>query len=295
MTYTFEVPPLGPDNWEPWKKRITAILRARGLLSYVEDTTPRPDPETESEAYEKWCEKDASAQALLVSAIADSEMGHISGTETAADIWRRLSDAKEPSLGEIGLEDRLGHAEIRKSYEILALRRELFHTVAKEGDDIEAHLGRLRDAWRDLNRLGSELPAKELYYQMLISLPPSWDTFVKGVLIGVRGDIIGVHAEELYRAILSECRRVKHREKMAHLTSRARNRGPSPTKKSSGRAEETEKCTNCGKPGHRREECWSKGGGRAGQGQRQTRGKGVGNDRADHARDIGLDLPDVAY
>ncbi|KZT51067.1 hypothetical protein CALCODRAFT_405442, partial [Calocera cornea HHB12733] len=53
-------------------------------------------------------------------------------------------------------------------------------------------------------------------------------------------------------------------------------------------------CDNCKKPGHSRADCWSKGGGKEGQGPR-SKGKKKKSDHANQADDTNDNLLDAAY
>ena len=71
---------MGTNNWVPWKRRISAILRDLGLEEYIEKDSKYPvarDPaklnEEEEKLQKQWC-------------IRDAEMIHISGAVMAQEL-----------------------------------------------------------------------------------------------------------------------------------------------------------------------------------------------------------------
>ena len=66
---SYRIELLGPNNWVPWKRRISAILRDLGLEEYIEKDLKCPivrDPanptEEEGKAQKQWRTSDAKAQ-----------------------------------------------------------------------------------------------------------------------------------------------------------------------------------------------------------------------------------------
>jgi hypothetical protein len=93
----FRIEQLNNTNWVPWKRRVTAIFRERTLLKIVEGTTPKavaadPDKPTtdEKKQMERWEELDGKAQTQIELTLSDSQMVHIAGAKTAAEMWKQL-------------------------------------------------------------------------------------------------------------------------------------------------------------------------------------------------------------
>lgn len=102
LSSLFRIEQLREDNWLPWKRRVTAILRERGVLQYVNGTSQKPVPRGETPTAEetatitRWVEGDLKAQTVLELSISDSQMIHIAGATTATEAiphgcgrWRR--------------------------------------------------------------------------------------------------------------------------------------------------------------------------------------------------------------
>ena len=99
---SYRIELLKSDNWMPWKRRILAILRDQGLEKYIEKTAESPKPKSsdkptkeEMEAIDKWQEGDAKACTRIELSIRDFKMIHLSGANTARDMWNQLTMVKE--------------------------------------------------------------------------------------------------------------------------------------------------------------------------------------------------------
>jgi hypothetical protein len=58
----------------------------------------------------------------------------------------------------------------------------LFHTTAKEGDNVTEHLNKLKQYWEKLNLLGNnDFKISDLLFKIIISflLLPSWNAFTE--------------------------------------------------------------------------------------------------------------------
>ncbi|KZO92961.1 hypothetical protein CALVIDRAFT_486725, partial [Calocera viscosa TUFC12733] len=99
---------LNADNWYAWKRCMQALLRERGLLSYVDGTTKRPvsatDNPTSAEqiAMMDWDAVHMRAQNQIELSVGDPDMVHLIGAETAGQMWSQLIRVKE-MRGELGI------------------------------------------------------------------------------------------------------------------------------------------------------------------------------------------------
>ncbi|KAJ7198371.1 hypothetical protein GGX14DRAFT_666744 [Mycena pura] len=98
----FRIEQLTDTNWVPWKRRVTAIMRERGLLKIIEGTTAKPVPadldnptNDKRKQLERWMELDGKAQTQIELTLSDGQMVHIAGAKTAAEMWLQLKQVKE--------------------------------------------------------------------------------------------------------------------------------------------------------------------------------------------------------
>jgi hypothetical protein len=160
----FRIEQLDDANWSPWKHRATAILRERALLEIVEGTTPKPvatDPEKPTmdkrKEMERWGELDGKVQTQIEHTLSDSQMVHIAGAKTAAEMWLQLKQVKERG-GKLG---------------ILSHRRRLYRMIADDAMDIAVHVMELRRTQEELAILGSLILDEDFLLLIISSLPES--------------------------------------------------------------------------------------------------------------------------
>ena len=85
---------LDESNWYAWKRKTMTILRDRGLLPYVTgDRRHRPREESDAVVWERYDEK---AQTILDLTIGTKSINHMVGANSAAEMWERLIQLKEP-------------------------------------------------------------------------------------------------------------------------------------------------------------------------------------------------------
>ena len=99
----FKVVELGPGNCHYWKCHVTAILKDRGLTWYVDGSITKPPAGPESQSLvADWVAKDGMARTVIKLTLSKSETGHITGCETATQMWEALRVVKE-GRGQNGL------------------------------------------------------------------------------------------------------------------------------------------------------------------------------------------------
>jgi hypothetical protein len=254
----FRIEQLNEINWVPWKRRVTAIFRERALLKIVEGTTPKPvaaDPEKpttdERKKMERWAELDGKAQTQIELTLSDSQMVHIAGAKTAAEMWSQLKQVKERG-GKLG---------------ILSHRRRLYRTIADDATDIAVHVTELRQIQEELAILGSIVTDEDFLLLIISSLPESWDNFTSAYL-GASSNTPTISSHEFISLVLEEYRR--RLEKNGDGNSAMYGRA----ERGDGRGGKTRvECYNCRKKGHIAANCWSKGGGKEGEGPSSGKGE----------------------
>jgi hypothetical protein len=204
----------------------------------------------------KWEKGELKARTRLELAISDTEMAHIIGAETAYQIWERLCQVKEPK-------GRLG---------ILAARRQLYRSQAREGFDMVEHVNNLRALQAELALMSNVVSDEDFVMILIASLPESWDVFATSYLGSHSGDGTSLNAKEFIPLLLEEDRRRRSKSDGSDSSLQAKfGKG----------AKSDMECFNCKKKGHLKRDCWRKGGGKEGQGPKGRKGKERSNQATD--------------
>jgi transposase InsO family protein len=130
--------------WMPWKRRIRAILRDHELEGIIDgiDVCPapadaaKPTPD-ELKAIAKWIKSDGKARSKIELASGNSQMVHIAGAMTAAQMWTQLCTVKE-ARGQLG---------------IMSYRRRLARTMADGTVILKSHIDGCEETIRLYNTL----------------------------------------------------------------------------------------------------------------------------------------------
>lgn len=159
-------PQLCDANWVVWRAHMIIMFRRCGVEDYVKGTLPCPDPAADPKGAENWSFNDNFAQLIITVNVTSAEDMGILGCESAHKMWKNLEEAYK--------------SEGFKT--ILAKRRKLCHTTAREGDDIVEHLDKLKQYRNQINfaAIGDEgFKISDFDFNRTIadSLPPSWDPF----------------------------------------------------------------------------------------------------------------------
>ena len=160
--YRYEL--LKANNWMPWKRSMLAVFRDLGLEKYIAKDAKAPESANpakitleETEVKKKWQDGDGKACTWIELSIGNAKMIHISGANTASQMWEQLCMVKE-SKGRLG---------------VLATRCALYRATAEEGFDMVEHVSKLRKLQEELHIM-SNLVSDEYFVMILItSLPES--------------------------------------------------------------------------------------------------------------------------
>jgi hypothetical protein len=148
----------------------------------------------EIEAKKKWEDGDGKARTQIELSIGNAKMIHISGANTASQMWEQLCMVKE-SKGQLG---------------VLATRCALYRATAEEGFDMVEHVSKLRKLQEELHIMNNLVSDKDFVMILITSLPESWDNYTSSYL-GSSGNKPELKSHELIPILLEEDRRWKGR------------------------------------------------------------------------------------
>jgi hypothetical protein len=281
---TFKFEPLKANNWLPWKTRIEAICYDKKLMKYLNGTEAKPTAATpaapkpdEQAAISAWEEQDGKARSIIVLNVSDSEMVHVMGATTAANMWKNLKMVKESTGGVARL----------------TAKRKLYRTFAEEGSDIADHILKLRQVQEELNVMGAAIKDEDFLDILMTSLPESWDIFTTTYNSANVTGVKTLTSHDFISAVYDEIRRRANRTGTSNGDTAMKAVSHSTHPKGTRRDDERSSvvCHNCQKKGHMKKDCWRPGGGKEGQGPKQKKGK----DRANKAEDSREKEFDIAY
>ena len=263
-------------NWVIYKDRFLWAVDARGLLGHVDGTGGEPrkppvkqvkttgddgkvseedDPTDEKltaweDKLKVWRQGEAVVKQQIAATIPDSLFMKIRGKGSAREIWEAIA------------------ADFQNKSRLVSvdLRRRLQQLRCPEKGDVRAHFTSLRTMREDLAAMG-HAPADDDFYAIIISsLPASYDPYISA--LNATSSVMGKYmsSDDLLLSVTEEYdRRVLGRggKKEENAAFTASESGGS---RGAGKQFSGSKCFNCNRRGHKKADCWAKGGGKEGQG-----------------------------
>ena len=238
--------PLNDENWTVWRERMRRVLWLCEVEDYVDGQIPRPLDAMEAR---NWDWNDNYAQVIIMNNISQEEMVYVGRCGTANLMWNSLEAVHESK----------GHQTI------IAIIRNLFHTVAKDNTNISEHLGRLKTYWERINLIGdNNFKITDLLFKIIISssLPASWDSFTEAYVGGHSG-INGADPKKLLNSqqfigiLKEEFLRCEERSQTADTVNQVITVQKPLAKRitTTNSNEAGEACKQCGQAGHRTQDC----------------------------------------
>jgi hypothetical protein len=272
----------GGVNWVVYKDRFLWSVDARGLLEHVDGSErepvcpvkPRFVPKRDADGKEttdmvramlsadeerlmkewkaelkEWKQGEAIVKQQVAATIPDSLFMKIRDKGTALEIWEALRNEFQNKSRMVAVD----------------LRRRLQQEHCAEKGDVRLHFSKLRLMREDLAAMGHPPGDDEFYAIILGSLPYSFEPFISA--LNATSSVLGtiLSPDELMQALTDEydrrnlrksSKRDENTENVAFSTEEGNSR------KGNG---QKGKCYNCGKPGHRKDDCWEEGGGKEDQ------------------------------
>ena len=279
-TFLRTIPKLQADgrNWITYRDRLTLCITAQGLLGYLDGTVTEPaDPATrdesashtpdevsENEEHAKldadWKQKQAIVLQYIASTIPDSLYLKIKGKQTAKEAWDTLK----------------AEFESRTRMFIIDLRRRLQDEKCDENGNLRTHFDTMRTMREELAALGHTISNTDFTAILLGSLPKSYDSYLSAVTATVSFLDKELESDALMHSVIDEYdRRAVKKGPRKDKTNDAAfyAGGGSKGSRDGNRSKRDVECFNCHKKGHKKADCWAKGGGKEGQGPKSKKGK----------------------
>jgi hypothetical protein len=320
------VPKLRDDgsNWSDYQPRIERALGSKGLWRHVLGTAiaPKPyallagelvladgkTPATEDQIESKevkiadFDKKEYLAQHVILSTTSTRLGVKIKGLKSAKEMWDVvISDATSKStLFILDAEDQLSSMKLADNEEPKTHLSEL-----------KQHFQLMLERQENLLKMGSEISDTRFNTMIMSSLPGSYRPTLQTITAAERAsaltggsskkmkpnDLIAFLIEEAQHRVINDER---NRNSDVALAAHGRNGGKPKSKSTHGKGKAKDGdsdiiCHNCDRPGHKKADCWAKGGGKEGQGPRQKKKKSGKSDKADETAVVANEKEDGLF
>lgn len=237
MDQKFTVEKLNDTNYQIWKFRLEMLLTKDDLWHVVEKGKP-------DKINNDWEKKNRHAMAVISLSVDDNHLMQIKNDKTAHDMWNSLSNIYE-----------------RKTLTSkLYVLRKLYKIRYTEHQSMREHINQMMTLVDQLRGIGEELSDSHKAALLLCSLPESYSSLVTAIearpesevsLILVKNKLIDEYKRRKELAIDTS----ENRTSFNSYSALNRNRRYSLNSDHSRDIT----CFNCGKQGHFKRDCKSKG------------------------------------
>ena len=257
------------------------------VISGVPITSDGKTPATEEQVEAKdikiqeYDRREYLAQHVVLSTTSTRLGAKIKNMTTAKEMWEAVkADATtKSSLYILDAEDQLSSMKLAENEDPKTHPTEMKH-----------HFQSMIQRRDNLMKMGSELSATRFNTIIMSSLPESYRPTLQTITAAEKAnaitggssnkmkadDLIAFLIEEAeHRVINAERSKNSEQALAAHTKRKGRAKGKQRAKDDDNAlsADSDITCHNCKKKGHKQADCWSKGGGKEGQGPRQKKGK----------------------
>ncbi|POS82585.1 hypothetical protein EPUL_005263, partial [Erysiphe pulchra] len=209
-------------NWTTWKGHMKDNLEMHDLWEIVTGEEKKPSHDMSSAV--KWMSREKVARTVIKNSLGVKDYHQVQYMNNVAEIWRILT----------GLHQKIGvQAKADLIWKFWSMR-------CAEGASVRDYIGAIRAVHMELAEMGTIIEDHLLAIAITKSLPQSYDTYVSTIF----ATLVNLEeADPIYitnKILEEEMRRESKSEDVNIATQKI--------------------CYNCKKPGHTKEECYSKGG-----------------------------------
>ncbi|KAG6327076.1 hypothetical protein ID866_12012 [Astraeus odoratus] len=182
---------LKDSTWVTWKGQIMPLLKLNRVWDHMTGTAQLPDPtlpdnDPLKENYES---TEQITRFIITCNLSSEQFIHVSqlDRQSAHQMWENLQQVHK----------------LHGQQSVTALRWTLYHMRAKEGEDIVAHITKMRQYQVELHQMGSLVSNDDFRSMLITSLLPSWDHFTSTYL-GTQSSDKKITSQELITLVCNE-------------------------------------------------------------------------------------------
>ena len=152
----------GKSNFSLWRIKIRALLKQQGIWAPISGTKPADMIDANYKLQEE------KAHSTILLCLSDEVLYEVGDEETAKGVWEKLET--------IYMTKSLTNK--------LLLKQRLFSLRMKEGSSLKEHLDALNSILMDLKNVEVKIEDEDAALVLLVSLPPSFESFVSSFVVG---------------------------------------------------------------------------------------------------------------
>jgi gag-polypeptide of LTR copia-type/GAG-pre-integrase domain len=268
---SYSIEKFSGKNFHIWKKMVRNLLIDENLWKYVDPKTNIDDMDKE-----EFVKHDEKAGRLILKTISWEEIHNVLHSDSGREIWQILLSIYEG--------DSLTH--------VVNIKREFYNSRYEDGQDLQAHLSKIRKAGDQIRSLGYSLNEEELCHVVLASLPRSFDNVT--VALG-RADLTWNTMTSQLRLEVLRRDEEKPAEGGINYMGREQQKSADKQKQSQPRSDQqTRQCYICQRTGHIAKWCFFNPNGQNYKGQKWVKHDegNKGNEKRDNNEDAKVMLED---
>ena len=262
------LPKLSEDgsNWVTYKERILNNLTSKGLTRHVRGSARKPVPIVErdgsfyrlnelsplsdedlemlEDAIDTYDQKEAQVREIIYETVSKSVFLEIKNETSAYNVWTKL----------VAIHEEKGTMTYTDTLTKLSSAR------YADGKNMRSHITYMKELQERLAEMGNPINDDQFSAYIRASLTPDYRPLMTSIMASSRASGKSLSVHDLIMFIYEEADNKaveKNVDEAKDNSAMAANR-----EKGKGKCKSDQKCTNCKKKGHTRENCFAKGGGK---------------------------------